>query len=124
MSRTMLTVEEKRELVAAYSAVPYGKKAQFLAEQGLSHHQFNRLRRQVCAGSLEHGLIPRRGVWVSMEENKELARLAKENEDLRQQMETLQAEKAQAERVADALGKAIELLQAGTLSASKSSNRR
>lgn len=119
----LMTVDEKRQLVLEYSAVPHGQKLAFLRARGVSASQFRRVRQEVVAGALEHGLIARGGAWVSSEENRELARLHKEIRQLKDQLEAARAESAQHARVADALGKAIELLQAGTFSTPKSSTR-
>jgi transposase-like protein len=116
-----LTVEQKRELVYAYLARPYGSKASFLAERGVSPHQLRRWRLQVFADTLELGLVPRPGVVVGVEESAALARLVKENQALQQRLSAQASEHEQAladkdaelavqRRAVDALGKAIELL--------------
>jgi hypothetical protein len=116
-----VTVEQKRELVYAYIARPFGSKTQFLQEQGLTKEQMRSWRSQVFAGTLELGLIPRGGTVVSMEESAALARLIQEKQALQDQLEQEQAEHARAlaakdaeldvqRRAVDALGKAIEIL--------------
>lgn len=115
------TIEEQRELVYEYVAVPYGGKAGFLTERGLSSWQMRRWRSQVFAGSLEHGLVPRGGAMVSVEEAAALKKLLDENQVLRQQLAARDAEHRQElaakddelavqRRAVDALGKAIEIL--------------
>lgn len=115
------TVEEQRELVYGYVAVPYGGKARFLAERGLSSWQMGRWRKQVFAGSLEQGLVPRGGAMVSVEEAAALKKLLDENQVLKQQFAARDAEHqeelaakdhelAVQRRAVDALGKAIEIL--------------
>ena len=116
-----LTVEQKRELVYAYIARPFGSKTQFLQERGLSKEQMRSWRSQVFAGTLELGLIPRGGTVVSMEESAALTRLIQEKQALQDRLEAAQAEHeralavkdaelAVAQRAVDALGKAIEIL--------------
>jgi hypothetical protein len=118
---SLLTAEEKRELVYAYVGVPYGSKSDFLREHGVTDRQMRTWRAQVFAGTLELGLIPRGGVMVSSEESAALARLIKLNRSLQEQLAAQQVEHEQvvaakdAElavqvRAVDALGKAIEIL--------------
>lgn len=115
------SVEEQRELVYEYLSVPYGGKGRFLAERGVSDRRMRRWRMQVFADTLEHGLVPRAGALVSVEESGALARLLAENRALREEMAAQQAEHqrqleeredelARQRRAVDALGKAIEIL--------------
>lgn len=115
------TVEQKRELVYAYIAQPYGTKTRFLQEQGLRKEQMRTWRSQVFADTLELGLVPRGGTMVSTEESAALARLVRQNEALQEKLDTTRAkheraladkdaELATQRRVVDALGKAIEIL--------------
>lgn len=117
----MLTAEQKRELVYAYLARPYGSKARFLDEQGVSQDQMRRWRSQVFADTLELGLVPRGGSVVSVDESAGLARLIKQNESLQERLQAQQtehervlavkdAELEMQRRAVDALGKAIEIL--------------
>lgn len=115
------SVEEQRELVYEYLSVPHGGKGRFLAERGVSENRLRRWRAQVFADTLEHGLVPRVGGMVSVDESGALARLLAENQALREQMAAQQAEYqrqvderdeelACQRRTVDALGKAIEIL--------------
>jgi hypothetical protein len=115
------SVEEQRALVYEYLSVPYGGKGRFLVERGLSYRRMRRWRAQVFAGTLEHGLVPRAGGLVSVEESGALARLLAENQALREEMTAREAEHqrqlvereeelARQRRTVDALGKAIEIL--------------
>ena len=121
MSGSMFTVEQKRALVYAYIATPYGSKTRFLQERGLGKEQMRIWRSQVFADTLELGLVPRGGFMGSREESAALARLVRANEALQQQLAAQQArheqamadrdaEVATARRAVDALGKAIEIL--------------
>lgn len=65
----------------------------------------------MVTGALETGMIPRGGVLVSVDENKELGRLHAENKRLRAELEKERANAQSKDRAIDALGKAIELLQ-------------
>lgn len=117
----LLTVEEKRELVYAYLARPYGSKTRFLQERGVSKESMRAWRAQVFAGTLELGLIPRGGTIVSVEESAVLARLIREKQVLQDRLDAAQAEHERAlaakdaelavqQRATEALGKAIEIL--------------
>lgn len=115
MSRS-LTVEEKRDLVAAFLLVPWGQRMQWLQERGVRPSEFYGWRKAVVAGELERGLIPRGGVWVSSAENREMARLHAENEKLRVQLRRTQAERQALSTALEVMGKAIEHLQDETAS--------
>ena len=114
MSRPKLAPEQQRELVLEYLAVPYGQRTRWLAERDLNRRTFHRWRMKMVTGALETGMIPRGGVLVSADENHELGRLHAENKKLRAQLEKERAGAESKDRVIDALGKAIELLQGGT----------
>lgn len=119
MGKHFFTAAEKRDLVLEYLASPYGQRQQMLARRGVTPSAFRHLRRRVMAEALEQGLIPRGGVWVSAEENKELARLHKENQQLRAQLKEANQRREAQEKVVEALGKAIGLLQDGTATPAK-----
>lgn len=123
-----LTVEQRREHVLAYLGLPHGSKIRYLTEHGISMRQMCTWRKQVYAGTLETGLVPRGGWMNDPDVNREVARLRRELEALRSQMAALEASHDQqlaakqaeidaAGRVAEALGKAIALLHAGNESA-------
>jgi transposase-like protein len=117
----VFTVEEQRALVYEYLSVPYGSKGRFLTERGLSTSRLRRWRKQVFAGTLEQGLVPRGGGVVSVEEAEALKRLLDENQQLKERLAARDAEHQQElsakddelavqRRAVDALGKAIEIL--------------
>lgn len=116
-----LTWQEKRELVVVYIGLAHGLKGPFLLEQGVTRHELRVWRAQMHAGSLEDGLVPRRGLVSRVMENREITRLAKINEELRKclvdQELRHEAELAVKDRdlaleksAVNALGKAIALL--------------
>lgn len=124
MSVQYLTPEQKREHVLAYLGCAHGTKAGYLVEHGLSSWQVRRWRKQVYAGTLEIGLVPRGGVMNDPDVNRELARLRQENEQLRDQLqaqvvrqEKLVADLDSSKEVVEALGKAIALLHPSSESA-------
>jgi hypothetical protein len=115
------TAEEQRQLVYEYLCVPHGSKARFLADRGVSSTVLRRWRKLVFAGSVEHGLVPRGGAVVSVEETQALRKLLEENQALKEQLACRDAEHqrelaakdeelAIQHRAVDALGKAIEIL--------------
>lgn len=115
------TAEEQRQLVYEYVCVPHGSKGQFLAERGVSSTVLRRWRKLVFAGSVEHGLVPRGGAVVSVEETQALKKLLEENRALKEQAACRDVEHQQElaakddelaiqRRAVDALGKAIEIL--------------
>jgi transposase-like protein len=123
MPRSGLTWQEKYEHVLAYVSCPYGGKGAYLREHGLSFRSMSAWRAAVYAGTLDQGLVPR-VVLSTVEENQEVARLARANEELRallaaqDQSHTAalaakDAQLAAASRTVDALGKAIALLHPG-----------
>lgn len=117
----VFAVEEQRALVYEYLSVPYGSKGLFLAERGVTHSRLRRWRRQVFAGTLEQGLVPRGSGVISLEEAEALKRLLEENQQLKERLAARDAEHQQElsakddelavqRRAVDALGKAIEIL--------------
>lgn len=115
------TAEEQRELVYEYLCVPQGSKGRFLAERGVSSTVLRRWRKLVFAGSVEHGLVPRGGAMVSVEETQAVKKLLEENRALKEQLACRDVEHQQElaarddelaiqRRAVDALGKAIEIL--------------
>lgn len=98
-------------------------KGHYIAQVGISAVTIRKWRSQMAAGTLETGLVPRKLTRdFGREEDKELVRMADETAKHHDEMERLKAEHAKqlaakdaeivkAEKVADALGKAIALLQ-------------
>jgi len=124
MSVQFLSPDQKREHVLAYLGCSHGAKSAYLTEHGISAWSMRRWRRQVYAGTLEVGLVPRGGVVNEPEVNRELARLRKENLQLRDQLQTqarrqekLAADLDNSKVVVEALGKAIALLHPNSESA-------
>ena len=104
------TFEQQRELVYEYLAVPHGSKARFMVERGLTWGQLRRWRAQVFADTLEHGLVPRAGGVVSVDEAAAVRRLVEQNRALKEQLAAKDADLAVQRRAVEALGKAIEIL--------------
>jgi transposase-like protein len=105
------TAEQKREFVLKYSALPHGSRGSFAREMDVDYRMLRRWRLQLAAGTLEQGLVPREGKLWQLDDNREVARLAAQVQDLESRLVKAQAEKESQDRVIDALGKAIELLR-------------
>ncbi|NQW71657.1 MAG: hypothetical protein HQ453_02925 [Actinobacteria bacterium] len=107
------TVEQIREFVHEYELQPHGGKTVWLAAQGVSYGRLARWRTLVFEGDLNHGLIPRQGVPMtihqggrrSLERQRARERAAQEAEVAR-----LAARVKELEAVNESLGKAIGLL--------------
>lgn len=129
MSVRYLAPDQKREHVLSYLGCGHGSKAAYLAEHGISAWQVRRWRKQLYAGTLEVGLVPREGALNDPEVNRELVRLRQENDRLREQVgeqslrqEKLLADLDTAREVVEALGKAIALLHPTSESAASTTD--
>jgi len=105
------TAEQKREFVLQYTTLPHGSRGAFARQVGVDATVIGRWRRQMAAGSLEQGLVPREGRLWLVEDNREVARLVQRAKVLEAKVARLEAEKTSQARVIEALGKAIELLR-------------
>lgn len=110
--KTLFTVEQKREIVAAYEDAPWGSRAAVLPTGGVTRHQMREWRAARDAGLLEVGATPRLVVTTPRSESAELTRL-------RQEIIRLEADVVAAHQLADdrqfaldTLGKATALLHA------------
>lgn len=116
------TVAEIREFVHQYELQPYGQKASWLAERGVSSYRFRVWRNGVYGGDLDRGLFPRdsSGMVIPRRERtaleRERARERAEHEAevarLIARVQELEASNGTLGKANDALGKAIGLLQA------------
>lgn len=117
------TPKQKREHVVEYLRQPHGFKHKYAQHVGITAVTINKWRSQLWAGTLEVGLVPRHLTrTLGLEEDKELVRMADQAAEHRAEMDRLKAahakelaakdaQIAKAEQVADALGKAIALVQ-------------
>lgn len=106
------TTEQIREFVHRYEIQPHGRKASWLAEQGVSYDRLRRWRSAVFDGDLDRGLIPREGGVVTPPEKRtgiERQR-ARERAAQEAQVARLAARVRELEQTNEALGKAIGLL--------------
>jgi len=99
------TAQQIRDFVYDYESQPFGGRAEWLAERGVSYGQLRRWRSAAFDGDLEEGLIPREGLSVSVRRQiikREAGRIA--------EIDQLKAHVKELKEVNDALGKAIGLL--------------
>ncbi|MCI1747374.1 MAG: hypothetical protein LKI24_04245 [Acidipropionibacterium sp.] len=111
------TAQQVREFVDAYEQAPYGTKAAWLTDNGLTRHQIARFRAAVFSGDLERHLIPREGVPMTTQartRQHEARNGQTPSAQIRAQqarIDILEADLAREREISDALGKAIGLLQ-------------
>lgn len=106
------TKEQIREFVYEYEVQPFGQKAFWLEERGVSYDRLRRWRSAVFEGDLDCGLIPREGGLVTPSgERAGIARQrARERAAQQAEVARLTARVRELERTNEALGKAIGLL--------------
>lgn len=103
------TIEEITALVLEYERQPWGTKAAWAHDRGLSQERLRRWRRMVFDGNLRRGLIPREGTPMSTP--RERRAIAHELANPYEEIERLREQNRRLEDMNDALGKAIGLLQ-------------
>ena len=109
------TAEEIRAFVHEYHLQPYGQKASWLAQQGVSYDRLRRWGSAVFEGDLGRGLIPREGKPMTVPSAKRTAlERARAAERAAHEVEVakLSDRIRELEGTNDALGKAIGLLHA------------
>lgn len=107
------TASEVREFVHEYHLLPFGQKAIWLAERGVSYDRLRRWRSTVFEGDVDRGLVPRDGVSMTIPPGKRTAferARAKEVAAHQVELDRLQRRVKELEASNDALGKAIGLL--------------
>lgn len=107
------TAAEVREFVHEYELQPYGRKAMWLAEQGVGRERLRRWRNAIYEGDLERGLVPREGTGMTTPPGKRTAierQRAAERAAHEEEIARLTARVNELEGMNDALGKAIGLL--------------
>ena len=107
------TSEEIRAFVHEYEVQPYGRKAIWLAGQGVSYDRLRQWRSAVFDGDLDRGLIPRESSYMTIPSEKRTAlarQRARERAAHEAELARLNARVRELEETNAALGKAIGLL--------------
>jgi transposase len=116
----LFTVEQKRDIVAAYEAAPYGTKRQVLDAHDVSAHQVTDWRAARDAGLLEVGATVRRPLATPRAESAEIARLRTEVARLKVDVARARKDADDRQVALETLGKATALLH--TLVSSRSAD--
>lgn len=117
----VFSADEKRAIVVEYVQLAHGQKGRFLAERGLTRSRVGRWRAAYVAGTLDYGLVPRKGAGVEEDPRAAVNSLRAENRALQAKLAASQEELRTSQEVADVLGKAIEILQRSDFKISKDS---
>ena len=107
------TDDEIRELVAEYYRQRHGTKGAWLVARGLTRRKMERWSAAVFEGDLDRGLVPRKGMLVTVPPGKRAAivrQRAAEQAAHEAEIARLSARVRELEATNDALGKAIGLL--------------
>lgn len=103
--------EDRREHVLAYVSTRHGFKTQYLAEHQISYWQMNSWRKALADGDLDRGLVPRHTGSMSKDDVAEIRRLQSENARLEKERDQAVGDLDRMRTAADALGKAIGVMQ-------------
>lgn len=107
------TAEEIREFVHDYEVQPFGTKLAWLAGSGVSYERLRNWRSAVFEGDLERGLVPRKGMPMTIHQGgrRSLERQrARERAEQEAEVTRLNGRVEELEGINAALGKAIGLL--------------
>lgn len=106
-----LSPEEKREHVMAYVSCPFGTKAAYLAEHGITQRRLYAWKSAVTDGDLDANKIPRQTGRMTRDDVAEIRRLQAENARVEAARVKAEAEAERMGKAADALGKAIDAMR-------------
>lgn len=116
------TPDEIREHVIAYINTKHGLKWTYLEEHGISRRWMERWRATLSDGDLDSGKVPRQSGRMTHKEVAEIARLKRQLAEREAQISQLEREVTRSERVADALGKAIDVMHSHGVEPDKAEN--
>lgn len=105
------SIEQKRHHVLTYAMLPHGAKRLYQIEHGVSREQLRGWRLAMADGDLEHGITPRHTGGMTFEEAAEIKRLRARVTQLEAELTTSQGDADRLRAAADALGKAISVMQ-------------
>lgn len=110
MQPRQFTPDEIRAHVLAYMQVRHGQKAAYLEKHGIVRHWMDRWRATFTDGDLDSGLVPRKSGYMTHEELSEITRLKRQLAERDARISALENEVSKTEKVAEALGKAIDVM--------------
>ena len=107
----VLTPEEKRDHVIAYVWCPHGQKTKYLSDHGITMSTMNRWKAALADGDLAEGRVPRHTGEMTRRDVSEIRRLEREITRLETERDQARAETQTMRQVAEALGKAIGVME-------------
>lgn len=107
----VFSAEEKRAHVLAYVQTPYGHKSHYLEAHSIGADAMKRWKSALADGDLAGGRVPRHTGEVTNRDVGEIRRLQGEVARLERERDEARLEARRMGRAADALGKAISVMQ-------------
>lgn len=107
----VFSAEEKCAHVLAYVQTPYGHKSHYLEAHSISADAMKRWKSALADGDLAGGRVPRHTGEVTNRDVGEIRRLQGEVARLERERDEARLEARRMGRAADALGKAISVMQ-------------
>ncbi|WP_010539787.1 hypothetical protein [Dietzia alimentaria] len=104
------TPDQIREHVLAYTRTKHGRKAAYLEVHEIGRDQMYRWRAAFTDGDLDSGKIPRQSGRMTHKDISEIERLKRLLAERDSQIDELEGEIDRSRKVADALGKAIDVM--------------
>lgn len=104
------TPDQIREHVMGYVKTKHGRKGLYLEEHGIARQMMDRWRAAFTDGDLDSGMVPRQSGRMTHKEVSEIARLKRQLAERDARIGRLEREVSKSEKVADALGKAIDVM--------------
>ena len=104
------TPDEIRDHVLAYVETKHGFKKDYLAAHGVDRGRMDRWRAAFTDGDLDAGKFPRQSGRMTHKDLSEIARLKRELAERDAQIDKLEGEIDRSRKMADALGKAIDVM--------------
>ncbi|MDN5588572.1 MAG: hypothetical protein L0G69_18620 [Brevibacterium sp.] len=103
--------EQQREHVLHYLSLPHGQKMLYLDEHRIAKKQIYIWRRALADGDIDRDAVPRHTGSMAREDVAEIRRLQAEVARAEQERDQALQDLEQSREVADALGKAINVMQ-------------
>lgn len=116
------TPDQIREHVLAYTRARHGTKRAYLDKHGIGKDQMYRWRAAFTDGDLDSGKIPRQSGRMTDKDISEIERLKRLLAERDSQIDELEGEIDRSRKVADALGKAIDVMHSHGVEPDKAEN--